>query len=261
MTYQFKQRCAGCSAVLALLAAVGDYPSRAAAGVIEELSGHHRAAAENNPSLDASLSFAVFRRDGTAGDVFGTGYAGFDNVFNAGNGSAGFDTSAEYLYLYQYVNDGTGDDPFGSLTLGAKELTSWGHWTLGFCDADGAIDVGNPLGPGAEDFSFAPRAVLGAPGAMIGDTLSSVPGSDDREPLSMSFGNNTLSLGLNLRDGQRLSVFGFTSDAPPVVRNFTLEECPDNLACGGYVSTIPEPATLLLFATACLGVVATSRRR
>ena len=210
----------------------------ASAGPIALLSGHHRAGMDQNISADASFSFAVFERQATPGDVYGTGFAGFDNLFfNRGAGSPAFDTSAKYLYLYQYVNDGPGSDAISQgLGFTAGDLTSWGYWLLGLADSDGAVHVGNPLGTNQSNFSLAAPAVLAANGVQVADTLSAVPGSPDRRPNFMSYENGTLSVGFNLEAGNRLSIFGYTSDSPPVVRSQTLATCPDDRVCGGYVS-------------------------
>jgi hypothetical protein len=60
--------------------------------------------------VGGSVYFAVFKNMGAAakeGDTFGTGMKGLDKRFSGGDGfqfSPGFDTSANYLYLYQVVN-------------------------------------------------------------------------------------------------------------------------------------------------------------
>ena len=60
--------------------------------------------------LGGSVYFAVFRNMGALakdGDTFGTGMKNFDKKFSGGNGfqfSPGFDSTAQYLYLYQIVN-------------------------------------------------------------------------------------------------------------------------------------------------------------
>jgi hypothetical protein len=60
--------------------------------------------------MGGSVYFAVFKNMGALakdGDTFGTGMKGFDKKFSGGDGvqfSPGFDTSANYLYLYQVVN-------------------------------------------------------------------------------------------------------------------------------------------------------------
>jgi hypothetical protein len=105
--------------------------------------------------LGATVYFAVYERSGPgdAGDVFGTGMPGIDDMFKEGRGTNGiyspaFDVSAKYLYVYQVVND-RGLDPKKEIPVGAAfrefrtedivsatvkllvepcEITSWGHF-------------------------------------------------------------------------------------------------------------------------------------
>jgi hypothetical protein len=101
--------------------------------------------------LGGTVYFAVYEQSGlgASGDVYGTGYAGFDDLFKEGRASAGsyspgFDTTAKYLYLYQVVND-RGLDPKGAATKNIRTedivsttikllvdpsaISSWGHFT------------------------------------------------------------------------------------------------------------------------------------
>ena len=204
-------------------------------GLLSHFSGNHRAVAEN-PSLkdlDGSASFAVFDRDGAAGDVFGTGLAGFDSLFKRGaNSPTQLDTSARYLYLYQTVNDGHGNAGFATSTIDQVSITSWGHWALGFEDFEGVVDVNNPFGRRVSSFEPAAPAILGVSMGVV----SNQTGHLDQEPRRVSFSNGNFVAAWSLYNGDPISlvagntssIYGFTSNTPPVVRQLTIESCPDN---------------------------------
>ena len=204
------------------------------AGLLPDLSGNHRAVAESIGTLDASFSFAVFQQGGTSGDVFGTGLDGFDSSFAAADGfPSQLDTSAEYLYLYQYVNDGLGTTAFDQLVLPTRSITSLGTWNWGFQDADGPVDVGNPFGPNGASFEPAAATNLGVVGGRVANTLSVV----DKVP-SLSLSGGAVIAEFNLEHLEATTVFGFTSNAPPVIQHVTLENCLNDFACGGFVTPL-----------------------
>jgi hypothetical protein len=104
--------------------------------------------------IGATIYFVVLQRTGDADDTWGTGMAGFDGKFVEGknyknNFSPALDTLAQYLYLYQVINDrglppvsevkfAAGQEmpnmplPIGSASLtirvDPRYITSWGHF-------------------------------------------------------------------------------------------------------------------------------------
>src|SRR5262245_34871342 len=119
--------------------AIAWIPRLTQAGIIQNMSGNHRAVSENGYD-EETVNFAVYRFDGIRkNDRFGTGYAGFDTAFVRGINSTGLDTSAQYLYLYQQVNDGPHEDRVkpARLSVWNGNITSWGSWNLAFRDDHG----------------------------------------------------------------------------------------------------------------------------
>lgn len=224
------------------------FVARARAGILPELSGNHRAVPEESgPAIaDVSFSFAVFQRGGTPGDTFGVGVPGFDSAFlNAGNSGA-LDVTAEYLYLYQVVNDGGGTANIFGPEIDHVRATSWGHWLAGFQDADGLVDAGNPLGPNGAPYQPAAPPNLGAPSGSV----TNFTGHLDKEPFPLTYNETTDYLTAHFtllpprydpfpvfKQGETSTIFGFTSNERPVVRHATPAGCyRDDLACGSYVA-------------------------
>ena len=135
---------------LALLMALTG-ASTAFSSIIQPMSGNHRAVAESRPGIDETVNFAVYQRDGFAGDVFRTGLASFDSLFTRGNGSAALDTGAKYLYLYEVVNDGPGTDQMieFAMHLPRNSVTSFGQWSGRLVDNVGRVSVSNAFGSDA----------------------------------------------------------------------------------------------------------------
>jgi len=217
-------------------AALLNHATVASAAILADFSGNHQAVAENNNTRDAALSFAVFERGGSPGDVFGTGFAGFDASFQAASVSPSqLDTSADYLYLYQYVNDGTGTGGFDRLFIPAAPITSLGHWNWGLRDAHGPVDRGNPFGNNTGGFQPAAEAMLGVSQPSIANTAGLI----DKIP-TLSYPDRLVraDFPLGLQHQEASSIFGFTSNAPPVVQNFLPEDCDAQFACGGFVTPL-----------------------
>lgn len=200
--------------------------------LLPNISGNHRARAESLSGLDASMSFAVFQRSGTTGDVYGTGQLDFDNSFFRGSNSPLFDTAAEYLYLYQYVNDGAGTDTFTSLSMLAPQITSWGAWNtqLALADNGGVVTVNNPFGTNTASFQTASPATLGVSGGYVRSMANTIPLT------SLSYSSGIVRGNFSLAPGNTLSLWGFTSNQPPHLVAVTPTICNDSLACGSYVA-------------------------
>jgi hypothetical protein len=130
----------------------------------------------NARSTTGTINFAVYRNSGHGGnDVFGTGFANFDvygvtsfNTKSTNQGPAahaGFDTHAQYLYLYQISNNGPGRITINaSLPMNARYVTSYGvlfegTQPLGLKDNRGLVTGQTVSYAGANNFgpeTFAP---------------------------------------------------------------------------------------------------------
>jgi hypothetical protein len=85
-------------------------------------------------TIDGTLNAAVFKRQSDTGDVWGTGASSlaagdFTPGVSPGAGSPALDTHAQYLYVYQLVNDGGSAQTIGSVGLTVKGATSWGSFS------------------------------------------------------------------------------------------------------------------------------------
>jgi hypothetical protein len=93
-------------------------------------------------AIGGTIYFTVLKRTGKASDSWGSGLAKFDATFQAGIDSSGtsspnLDTAAQYLYLYQVVNDRRTPAPILNvsvkLIVELSEITSWGYFNgVGF---------------------------------------------------------------------------------------------------------------------------------
>jgi hypothetical protein len=96
---------------------------------------------EEREGLGVTVYFKVLdNSEGVLGDVFGTGYKDFDEVFVPGREALGarnspkLDGTARYLYLYQVVNDSGRDSVMSTvgveLIVPPEKITSWGHFAV-----------------------------------------------------------------------------------------------------------------------------------
>lgn len=213
------------------------------ADILPHFSGNYRAISEV-PSeggilVDGSLSFAVFKQDGTPGDVFGTGLPGFDSNFRKTVGAPDFDTTAEYLYLYQYVNDGSSEDISRHMSLRTSPVTSWGWWIHRLADDEGPVGPNNPFGRNTLSFEAAAPAVLGVVGGHVS------PVQPTREPSPLSYGPDPyfpnsyiVESKHKLLSSNTLSIVGFTSNRPPEIFPVGLNDCIDTYECGSRVGPL-----------------------
>jgi hypothetical protein len=200
------------------------------AGILSAFSGHSRTTSEAplNPVLDFTTNYAVFKRTGAPGDVWGTGIPDFDANFNRKNGYADLDTNAPYLYLYQVINDGVGardPDPI-EFNLGA--ITSIGWWNGRLADNNGEVSLSNQFG--VDGFPHQPLGPVHL-GVTQGRVVS--PQGPVVEPVNLTAALNGLvtASGHTLLPGQALSIIGVTSYLPPVLYHLDPSDCPDNKAC------------------------------
>jgi hypothetical protein len=242
--------------------------------------------------LEGTLNVAVFRRghDAPPGDPWGTGHAVLAGAVRPGLGSpaGGLDLAAQYLYVYQLVNDGADGQTVGSLGLTVRGATSWGALAgLGFFDADGAAGAGNPLGAGGSAFDNAFRAGAGGdvrvgedPGAIAGVTVDVGEGAVGPD---LDAFRAVWHSGRSVRADQRSELFYFTSGAAPAAALFSAQGAtavnaptlgtlnrqgsgpglpePGEDQGGGPVRAAPEPSTLVLLCLAAPALAALVRRR
>lgn len=211
------------------------------AGIVQNMSGNHRAVAQWVPGADETVNFGVYRRDGVRRkDKFGTGLAGFDTEFVRGRNSPQLDTSARYLYLYQVVNDGPGSLPFRVAGLGVprSSITSWGSWDLALRDNSGVVGPNNQFGlDGARFVPDAPANTgINSPG------VRRVSRYQER-PTVRSLSNG-LQVQWQLDRGETSWIFGFTSNYAPYMWRPNPATSANDWAIGAH--PIPNSPTRVL---------------
>jgi hypothetical protein len=207
--------------------------------------------------------FAVLDRlTGTTstGDVFGTGLPGFDSLLIAGSGSAAFDTTARYLYLYQDVVSPSSSLVFTHDAISNQGqplgITSYGQWHLFLADDGGIISTSNDFG--LDGVAFAANAP-----ANVGVTTPSVSASGPTGNLGAGTVTVTATslfdqFSPGLLGGRIENIFGFTTNSAPEYLTFTSTTSES----GGTVPVpTPEPASIVLFGAGAVGLLAYFRRR
>jgi len=193
--------------------------------------------------VGGTVNFAVYDRTtgGTATDTFGTGLANFNTLFAAGSGSAAFDTTARYLYLYQVVNNGPNAGSFpistSSVQVFPSLTTSFGTFTG---TSFGTTVVGNPAG-------FADPGTISLGGAAPTVVLN----GSSAQPNLVLEGSTSLriifTVGNELTSGRFSVLYGYTSNAAPVVDHAGLIDggtTTDGLVLSA--GTVPEPSAIVL---------------
>jgi hypothetical protein len=269
--------------------AFGFAASNGYAAIISNGSGN------TNPGdleIDGTINFAVYNRGlGSGTDTFGTGLSTFDTYFDQdlsgpGATSGGFDVNANYLYLFQVVNDGSVNHAIVEAVIDTYgSVTSWGVFEgLGFGDAQGkvgdTVTVGsntfvNRLGNDSSAFgdpdTYSNNAIAsivmisdGKPGVNTRRTV--YPGGSSPGKFRMVF--NDLDDGLI--GGARTYLIGFTSnERPAFVTAAILGSSADGKAAGPSTGTagappvLPEPASMAIWSLglAMVGGVGAWRRR
>jgi hypothetical protein len=222
------------------------------AGIIGTSSGN-TTPTNNLPGLtatDGTINFAVYKNSGGVGnDVFGTGFANLDTSGVTSNNSKStslgpsatkpFDSHAQYLYLYQVSNNGSGRDVINAEipVASAKNITSFGvlingKTPLGFSDNRGLITGqqlqskgANNLGP--ETFGGSPPQLQGfvqnAPANLIGSNVAlfnakvtSNSGAFSKISLDLQANELIANFGsLGLKSAHTSELFYFTSNVAP----------------------------------------------
>lgn len=242
------------------------------------LGGNSNADKSGVNNQDGTMNFAVYQRDNTDpyNPATNPNPYGIDNgddflgVFVPGSvgpaPAAAFEQ--EYLYLYSLVNNGQYIQPINQYTIslfgGVVTVLDWGHFPgYVFQDDSGEVTVSNDFGEDAQVFQNPGLAMTGvtSPGVTtVGDAVP--PTAVQLRPalaeqlLRVRFDSDAGELA----DGNRSSVFGFTSYLPP---KFTTSSALDGGTADGFVpAPVPEPSVVVMGIGCILaGAVIGLRRR
>jgi hypothetical protein len=239
--------------------------ARADAGFIDGFIGNVRAATTGGGGK-VTGNFAVLDRLSGAsepGDAFGTGMPNFDSLYVAGGGSAQFDTTARYLYLFQWMVSPTSTASFGSYFFGGSSarfssVTSHQQWSLFLADQDGVVSTTNDFGLDGLPFSETAPANLGVVNAhLMADPASSLLSS----VVNVSFTATTFSGSYSplLTPGKASRIVGYTTNLAPGF--ITVASEPNYAGAAQVVPIVPEPGALLLLVIGGSGCLAIRRRR
>ncbi len=198
----------------------------------------------NASGASATIDFAVFNRTGgTAGDTFGTGTTNFNSFFATGVGSGAFDTTAQFLYLYETVAIGPGSSSGVDVnTVAAKPglVTSYGDFT-------GAEFSTQVLGTPAGYANPSNASTDGTPAILGGQTGLDAP--------FVFLGSTSLQAQFftELASGQASTLWGYTSNSP---MSFGSTAILSGSASGanGLVPTAatPEPSSFAMITVCAL---------
>jgi hypothetical protein len=253
-----------------------------------------------NDRVDGTFNFAVYKNGGgTGNDVFGTGFSNFDTSgvtkFNSKSttggpsASAGLDTTAKYLYVFQVSNNGIGRQLFNAIIpLAAGKITSYGvlingTTPLGFSDnrglvtgqqleSRGANNLGpETFGPGLTTTPQLTGFTQHAPANLIGSNVALY------NPMVTTDSNAYRKIGLDLQAGELIADFGtgglvnlatselfyFTSNSPPTFGSGGLVNSAfPPTAFGAVPTVVPVPPSVILcgLGIMALGLVQGLRR-
>jgi hypothetical protein len=210
---------------------------------------------DTNPSNGRwTVNFAVLDRlsgPSTAGDLFGTGLSGFDGLEVSGGGSPSFDTSARYLYLYQFVESPTSN--FYLVAAGVMvdplPITSYEQWNLFLADNSGNTSTSNDFGTDGVSFLMSPPANIGVTDPHVsasGDTASLIGATFTQTPTSFLGSFNS-----NVDPGEMSNLWGVTSNAAP---RFYFSPSAEFAAGATIPIPSPEPSTFALLSLAILAI-------
>lgn len=213
------------------------------AASISAFSGNTQPSHSPAPGVGGTVDFAVYNHTGgTAGDTFDTGFAGFNALFTAGVGSGAFDTSAQYLYLFETVNNGPYSASFpisqNSVGVTGSRVTSFGGFT--------SLDFSTKILGTAAGFAEPSGHSTGATPIIAATAGSSFPlvldGSSSLKALFTT----------ELNSGQESILWGYTSNYGPAFGNTGIVD--GGTTADGSVPTAavvptssPEPSAIALF--------------
>jgi hypothetical protein len=236
------------------------YDTPASGAFIADLSGNTRLGVGG---AMYTVNFGVLTiAGGRAGDTWGadpTGLINVDGTFRAGQGSPALDTNAQFLYLFQVVNNSAAFGPaidFHTVALNgfdvATTITSWGIFGgLGLSDDLGMVNVNNSFGPDNRPFQDPAPANLGVMNASVIQLFGlGIPPATSIVRLNATMGRFDASWGIApLAPGQLSTVYGFTTDEPPALQgvNTGVRGTDNALPMGQVVAPfVPEPASIAL---------------
>jgi hypothetical protein len=246
-------------------------------------------------TIDGTLNVAVFKRQADTGDIWGTGISSlgggdFTPGVSPGAGSPQLDTHAQYLYVYQLVNDGGAGQTVGSIGLTVKNATSWGSFAaLGLADDQGAVSASNQLGTNSGAFDNTLRSGGSSAASIVASQPPGVAVNQvELKPNGAGPGFDSFravwSINGGLDNGDRSALFAFTSNSAPLSALFSAQGATSVNAAtfgtvaghvnpppppnpggdqGGGTTGTPEPSSVVLAALGlgCLGARAWRKRR
>jgi hypothetical protein len=210
--------------------------------------------ADGGGTTQGFINFAVFNTvNGTAGDHFGTGIAGIDAALAA----AGFNTTSNFLYLFQDVNIGN-DIASSSVNVRSTNVTGFGVLAgEGYVQVTGAahpflgsVAAGAGNISGAVTDATKANAGVNAQSGLISPTLLTL----NAQSLVATFSPAIAGT------GTRSPLWGYTSNLAPT---FGLGSIQDGgIAANGTVPTaVPEPSALGLSLAGMLAAAGYALRR
>jgi len=250
-------------------------PGIAYADFMYEFSGNTRAVAAGGV-VDGSISFGVWDNSDGTDSLAAITAANSGATFVNGSGSTADIDDAQYVYLYQIVNDGTNNMMINDFTVylgvDASAISAWGYFDdVSLSDTDGVVGVDAPFGDGAPDFgdpgSYAPAntAWMSSFGGFAADASVVAPQSGAVGIVTGSPSDTFRSyFGFSgpVLDGTKSVILAFSSNGAPTLKAVTFIDSVATLAKGTVASPTPEPSTIVgLLSLLPLGLIALRRRR
>jgi hypothetical protein len=224
--------------------------NRLHADYLQAFSGNSHAA--STAGAEIIENYAVLSRSGgTAGDVYGTGFAGFDAL-------AGIKENAQYLYLYQFtpLTGGFAGGAFGDSQPRFGSITSVGTANLSLTDNNGAVSPTNSFGTDTAPFVGAAGASLGVISPSVGLAAGTLV------PSTPSYTATTFTFTTGAIPADQTSVlYAFTSNVAPVI--IPAPPAGPSFASGAFVApaAVPEPSSIVLAILGIAGLFALRQRK
>lgn len=248
-----------------LAIAVSCFAGEVSAGLMNNFYGNTILYSRNDQMGEGyvlEMNFAVYDRSlGTAGDPYGTGINMVDASdqnglrFNPGLSSSTFQTTDNFLYLYQLGYDGPiGINP--TLEIPTKFAASWGtltgqngHYTSFF-------------NPSAQLGTEKARIFQGEGAQLV--TVGAPSGAGQADIAQIAHDYNTVNVNSHLSPNVFTNIFGFTSSESPVITTSSFSEGKKGILRGDFLdldpnitngivlvsgfpaNPIPEPLTIFL---------------
>jgi hypothetical protein len=211
------------------------------------------------PGVAGHVNFIVLdHTGGVAGDTFGTGIAGFDSHFIAGTGSGPLDTAAQFLYLFQTVNDGANllTISANSVQVMSASVTSHGFFRgTSFSNNGVATSAGGPyLGPFP--------GISAPPGDPSGHVVGGLPGvilsGSGLGPTTTLLGAGSVSALYpgGLTQGAISNIWGYTTNLAPLFVGTSIQDSGTSAqgSVPGQLQDSPEPSSRVLAGIGALGL-------